>query len=258
MDCCHPGLLPSVPTLDALLFLSTGFLMSFGHCIGMCGPLVGAYATAQCASGPGTVALAGARPWYALLPALTVYHLGRVTAYAAIGLVFGLVGSVAQLGGRVTLQGGLSLVVGLTMLALGMGLVGWLPTQRWVESSRLGGAVIGRVRGFLGTRRTGGRFLLGAANGLLPCGPVYAMAVATLAVARPAAGAGAMALYGAGTVPVLVALGLGAGRLGPTLRRRFNRAGAALVVVIGLQLALRGAAAFGWIGHVRLGEVVFW
>lgn len=258
MDCCHPGLMPGPQTLDAVLFLSTGFLMSFGHCIGMCGPLVGAYAAAQCATGPGTVALAGTRPRSALLPALLVYHTGRVVTYAAIGLVFGLVGSAAALTGRAAIQGTLSLLVGVLMMALALGLFGWLPTQRWVESGRLGQVVIGRVRGLLATRRIGGRFLLGMANGLLPCGPVIAMATATLAVARPAAGAGAMALYGLGTVPVLVALGLGAGRLGIAMQRRLNRLGALLVLVIGVQLVMRGAAAFGWIGHVRLSDVVFW
>ena len=67
-----------------------------------------------------------------------------------------------------------------------------------------------------------------------------------------------MALYGAGTVPVLLVFGLGAGRLGPGVRRRLQGVGAFLVLVVGLQLMLRAAAAWGWIGHARVGEVVFW
>jgi hypothetical protein len=34
--------------------------------------------------------------------------------------------------------------------------------------------------------------------------------------------------------------------------------GAVLVLVVGLQLILRAAAAWDWIGHARLGDVVFW
>lgn len=250
MDCCHPALMGETATLDALLFLTTGFFMSLGHCVGMCGPLIGAYAAAQSDDQQ--------HRWRSLLPSMLVYHTGRVTAYAVIGLIFGLVGSVSRLNDGIWLQGGLSLGAGLLMLLLGLGLIGWLPTQRWVESDRLGRLIGGRIRKLLGSRRVGGRYLLGVANGFLPCGPVYAMAVGTVAAARPLAGAGAMALYGCGTLPVLLVLGLGAGRLAPSLTRSFTRVGAALVLAIGAQLILRGAAAFGWVGHFRIGELVIW
>ncbi len=249
MDCCHPGLMGDAVTLDALLFLSTGFFMSLGHCVGMCGPLIGAYALAQ----------GGQRHRFlSLLPAMVIYHTGRLTSYAVIGLIFGLIGSATRLDGGRSLQGGLSLVAGVLMLLLGLGLMGWLPTQRWVESGRLGRLIGGRIQTLLGTRRVGGRYLLGVANGFLPCGPVYAMALGTVAAARPLAGAGAMAIYGLGTLPVLLALGLGAGRLAPSLARHFTRIGALLVVLIGIQLILRGAAVYGWVGHLRWGDVVIW
>jgi len=240
-----------VPTRDALFYLTTGLLMSLGHCTGMCGPLVVAYANAQCRACPGM----GAPRQVA---SFLTYHVGRITTYAAIGFVFGLVGQASQLTGSRGFQGGLSLGVGVLMLLLAVGLVGWLPTNRWVESSGLGTAVIGRMRGLLGATNPASRFAMGLANGLLPCGPVYAMAIGTLAAASPWLGAGAMALFGLGTVPLLVVLGLGAGRIGPKLQRRFNSLGAVVVLVIALQLGLRGAAALGWIGHLRFGEFVVW
>jgi uncharacterized protein len=251
MDCCGPGLMADVPTRDALFYLTTGLLMSLGHCTGMCGPLVAAYANAQCQACPG-------QQTGGQVASFLTYHAGRVTTYASIGLVFGLVGQTSQLAGSRGLQGGLSLGVGGLMLLLALGLFGWLPTQRWVESGSLGSAVIGRMRGLLTTTRVPGRFALGMANGLLPCGPVYAMAIGTLAAASPWLGAGAMALFGLGTVPVLVVLGLGAGRIGPGLQRRFNALGAAVVLILALQLGLRGASALGWIGHLRFGDVVIW
>lgn len=247
MECCHPGLMADAPTLDAMVYLSTGFLMSLGHCLGMCGPLVAAYATAQ-----------GRSSRWGAAAAHLVYHAGRLTTYAALGLLLGLLGSATRLAGRVEVQGGLALATGVLMLALGGGLAGWLPTQRWVEGSGVGTALVRRARGLLAARHHAGRFLLGMANGLLPCGPVYAMALGTLTAARPALGAGAMALYGLGTVPVLVTAGLGAGRLAPAVQRRFHLAGALLVLLIGVQLLLRGAAAFGWVHHLRFGEVVVW
>ncbi len=236
--------------LDAALFLTTGFMISLGHCTGMCGPLVSAYAVAQ-----GTPE----RRTLRAVPSLLVYHLGRLGAYGLIGLGFGLVGSATRLpdGGQI-LQGGLALVIGLLMGLLALGLLGWLPTQRWIESNRLGQAVTARMPELLQTRHVGGRFLLGVANGFLPCGPVYAMALGTVATARPVLGGGAMMLYGLGTLPVLLAVGLGAGRLGPAKQVRFNRLGAALVLLIGVQLVLRGMAAIGWIGHLKFGEFVVW
>jgi sulfite exporter TauE/SafE len=253
-------------------------MISLGHCIGMCGPLVGAYSLAQSSQQlilePGREPSqnrdqesslasgqkqAGKRQGWVLLPVLLVYHLGRLVAYGLIGLGFGLLGSAARLaGGGLVLQGSLSILAGLLMGLLGLGLLGWLPTQRWVESSQLGQTITSRLPGLLQTNHSGGRFLLGMANGFLPCGPVYAMALATVAAAKPVLGAGAMLLYGLGTVPVLLALGLGAGKLPPTTQARFFRVGAVLVLLIGLQLALRGFAALDWIGHLRFGEVVVW
>lgn len=249
MDCCGPGLMVDAPTRDALFYLTTGLLMSLGHCTGMCGPLVAAYANAQCQACPG---MSPVRQTGAFI----TYHLGRITTYAAIGLLFGLVGQASQLAGSRALQGGVSLAVGIMMLLLGLGLFGALPTQRWVESSSLGTRVIGRMRGLLGATNPASRYGMGMANGLLPCGPVYAMAVGTLAAASPWMGAGAMALFGLGTIPVLVVLGLGAGRVGPKLQKKFNSLGAVVVLLLALQLGLRGAAAMGWIGHLRWGEFV--
>ncbi|MEZ4386432.1 MAG: sulfite exporter TauE/SafE family protein [Candidatus Krumholzibacteriia bacterium] len=251
MDCCGPGLMLDAPTRDALFYLTTGLLMSLGHCTGMCGPLVAAYANAQCRACPG---LSTPRQVGSFL----TYHAGRVTTYAAIGLAFGMVGQASQLTGSRWFQGGLSLGVGSVMLLLGLGLIGFLPTQRWVESGTLGTVVIGRMRGLLAATSPTSRFAMGMANGLLPCGPVYAMAIGTLAAPSPWLGAGAMALFGLGTVPVLVVLGLGAGRIGPRLQRRFNRLGAVVVLLLAVQLGLRGAAALGWVGHLRWGEFVVW
>jgi sulfite exporter TauE/SafE len=237
------------PVLDGLLYFSTGFLMSLGHCLGMCGPLLGAVALAQQPRRPGMAAQ---------VPGLLVYHGGRITSYALIGLAAGLVGSTARLGDNLDWQAGLSLFAGLLMVLLAAGLAGWLPTQRWVESSGLSRQVSRWLQRALQSSRPGSRLALGVANGFLPCGPVYAMALGALAAASPWLGAGAMALYGAGTLPVLLVFGLGAARLGPVVRSRLQGVGAVLVLVVGAQLMLRAAAAWGLVGHVRVGEVVLW
>jgi sulfite exporter TauE/SafE len=73
-----------------LLALGTGLLGGFGHCLGMCGPLVGAF---------GLVAPPGTPAARVLGPQLA-YHLGRVTTYALVGGAMGLTGSFVNVAGR--------------------------------------------------------------------------------------------------------------------------------------------------------------
>jgi hypothetical protein len=247
MDCCTAA--TGGPVSIALLF-GTGVAMSLGHCIGMCGPLVSAFAVAQ---------REGDRPRLYLAGPLLVYQAGRVTAYAAIGVAMGLAGVAASLaGGPRALMGVLSATTGALMLLAGASLLGWLPLQRWFEAApfaRSVGEAIGRS---LRVRRWSSRFLLGIANGFLPCGPVAAAAIAAASTGTAGKGALAMAAFGAGTVPALVVLGLGADALNAGVRARLYRVGAALVLLLGAQLMLRALHAFGAIGPARLGAVVLW
>ncbi len=91
-------------------------------------------------------------------------------------------------------------------------------------------------------------FPLGLALGFLPCGLVYA---ALLAAAREGMEAGdhgegfvrgfaVMALFGAGTVPALLAVGKAAGALSSRARAGLTRLSAALVAAAGTVLAVRG------------------
>ena len=193
-----------------------------------------------------------------MLLAQLLHHSGRITSYAVIGFVLAAVGSTVRLAGLGRgLQGTLSLVMGGVMVLLGMGLLGWFPTRRWVESGRLAGLVVRGTSRLRSARGVAAGFLVGMANGFLPCGPVYAVAAGTV-VSSPLAGAAGMVLFGLGTVPALLLVALGAERLNPKLQRRFNRLAAVFVLLIGVQLLCRGAAAIGWIGHLRFGEVVIW
>jgi len=247
VDCCTPA--TGGPVSIALLF-GTGVAMSLGHCIGMCGPLVSAFAVAQ---------RDGDSPRLLLAGPLLVYQTGRVTTYAVIGAAMGVVGATASLaGGAHTMMGVLSGLAGTLMLVAGASLLGWLPLQRWFEAvpfARRAGEAIGRL---LRARRWSSRYLLGIANGFLPCGPVAAAAIAAAAMGTPVKGALAMAAFGAGTAPALIVLGLGAGALSVAARTRLYRVGVALVLLLGAQLVLRAIHAFGVLGPARLGALVLW
>lgn len=249
MDCC--GNTPEITAaLTAWAALGIGLTTSLGHCIGMCGPLIGTYSLVQGRTD---------KHLRSLLPALLLYHFGRINSYAVIGLVFGLVASVAQSAGpSAQVRGILFLIAGVMMILMGLGLAGWLPTTRLVESSRLGRFIAERFMSLVGTREPMGRYLLGVANGFLPCGPVYAVAVAALTAPTPGHGAGTMAMFGLGTVPVLVAVGLGAGKLAPSVQRRFNVVAVILVLVVGSEFLFRSGKFFGLVKAIKWGFLPIW
>jgi len=238
------------PAITLLAAVGIGLTTSLGHCIGMCGPLVSTYSLAQ-GKVDGRLR--------SLVPGLLMYNLGRVNTYAIIGLAFGLLAAAAHAAGPgPKVRGALFLISGLLMVFMGIGLAGWLPTAHLVQANPIGRWISRRFMGLIGTRSMMGRYLLGMANGFLPCGPVYAVAVSALAAPTPLHGAGTMAAFGLGTVPVMLAIGLGAGRLAPALQKRFNLVASILVFIVGLEFLFRAGKMFGLIKAIKWGFIPIW
>lgn len=255
-SCCQTGF----TSLDLAQLAAFGLLMSAGHCLGMCGPLVCASAVA---SEP-RASDEGSRT-RALVRSLAAYHGGRIASYVLLGFAVGaLSGLVPSEHGElpalaVVGQAVLSFLAAAALLWIGLGIFGVFPKaslravgflSRWVHSS---------ASGLRGSAR---RFTLGVANGFLPCGPVYTVAAAALAAGSGKNGALAMLVFGLGTVPVLVALSLGARWSVRWTNVRWRgvlaRAAGVLALAMGVQLLLRGLAALDCIPHARLNEVVLW
>jgi len=85
---------------------------------------------------------------------------------------------------------------------------------------------------------------------LLPCGWLYAFVATAAAAGSAAGGALVMLAFWAGTLPVLVALGVGVQRLAGPLARRLPAVSAMLVVALGL-LSISGRLG-GDVGLSRL------
>jgi sulfite exporter TauE/SafE len=231
-----------VSTLGAL-FLS-GFLGSLGHCLGMCGPLVTMFG----------VQVRGRR--LAGLPYHLLYHAGRLGVYALFGALVGGLGSILGLGdsfGKVA--GTVSLLLGLGVVLLGLGYLGWLPLGR-IEGA---GDWLSRAMGWALQQGGSLRVLaLGALNGLLPCGLVYSALLVTASTGGLLVGAAGMIVFGLGTLPALLVMGVGAGALSARVRQVFVRIAGVLVVLVGVQLMLRGLAGWGAVPHFHLGKVMLW
>ncbi|MDG1571120.1 sulfite exporter TauE/SafE family protein [Robiginitalea sp. M366] len=200
-------------------------LMGSLHCIGMCGPIAF------------MLPLDRERP-VARYAQLGLYHVGRLLAYGAIGLIFGLVGRGLYLFG---FQQYLSIGVGLIMILSVVVPSHWF--SRW-QLTRPAYRLVGRLRNALGNQlkqRGPDTFLtLGLLNGLLPCGLVYMALIGAMALASAPEGAAYMMLFGAGTIPLMSAAALLGkllkGRWAPLLRRTIP----VLVVLIGALFILRG------------------
>jgi sulfite exporter TauE/SafE len=67
-----------------------------------------------------------------------------------------------------------------------------------------------------------------------------------------------MLIFGSGTFPALFVVGVGGGALSVRVRQTMSRIAGGLIVLVGIQLALRGIAALDWISHLHLGKVMLW
>ncbi|HTH49094.1 MAG TPA: sulfite exporter TauE/SafE family protein [Candidatus Limnocylindria bacterium] len=206
--------------------LWTAFLLGLAgslHCAGMCGPL----ALALPATGSGTVGFVTGR---------LAYNLGRIVTYTLLGVVFGLLGKSLSLIG---VQRWLSIGAGALILA------GLLITRRAGPGLPMVRAV-GWLKAGFGTllrRRTLGSLgLLGLLNGLLPCGLAYAACAGAAATGSLAMGTAYMALFGLGTVPLMLGIGLAGKALPVPLRVRLQQLVPLSLALVGSLLILRGMA----------------
>lgn len=88
-------------------------------------------------------------------------------------------------------------------------------------------------------------FFIGLCNGLMPCGPLQSMQVVALVSGNPLAGALSMLCFSLGTVPLMLGFGSAVSMLGKRFTRQVLKAGAILVVVMGLSMMVQGGTLSG-------------
>jgi sulfite exporter TauE/SafE len=208
---------------------ATGLLGSFGHCAGMCGPLVGSFAVAA--------APLGARR--ALLGQLA-YHAGRVTTYAAVGAAMGLTGSFVNVAGRLAgAQQVVAVLAGVLMILLGLGAAGLSVALKRVEA-RASARVVALVRGVLEGGGAGRLYPTGLVLGLLPCGLSWTLFLGAAGTGSAVEGLLLALAFGLGTAPALLLVGAAGVALGAGARGRLARAGGVLAAALGVLFVLRG------------------
>ncbi|GAB3663037.1 sulfite exporter TauE/SafE family protein [Echinicola sediminis] len=198
-----------------------GFLGSF-HCLGMCGPI----ALAISASDAKQVLIR--KLWY---------NLGRMLTYGTLGLMVGALGMGFQLAGW---QQGISIGLGILIILFAL----WYKKGERALSKGGFYHFISKIKGALSFwLKQGGTkafFMTGLINGLLPCGMVYIALLASMAFSNPWEGALYMLAFGAGTVPLLLALMLTGKLFTPAWRQKMFRMMPYLAVFIGVLFVVRG------------------
>jgi sulfite exporter TauE/SafE len=175
-------------------------LLGGGHCVGMCGGIVGALAMQG----------DGARVAW---PLHLAYNAGRIASYALAGAIAGAIGGLGSLslvaGPALPLRQGLYLLASLMLVAMGLYLLGLTGTLAWIE--RAGQGVWRRIQPltsrFLPVRGVAQALPLGLLWGWLPCGLVYSALVSALATGSAMRGGAAMLAFGLGTLPNLLLAG---------------------------------------------------
>ncbi len=201
-----------------------GLISSF-HCIGMCGPIA--------------MMLPVDRENQAKkVTQILTYHIGRLTAYATIGLIFGLLGRGLYLAG---LQQKMSIFIGVAMIAVIL-----IPEKVFAKYnfSKPVFKLISKIKTTLGSQFKNksykSLFTIGVLNGFLPCGMVYVALFGAIAMQNEFYGVLYMILFGLGTVPMMSSVVYINSFLTISMRNKIQKIIPFVAVVIGILFIFRG------------------
>jgi len=212
--------------MTTALLIAALFMGFFGspHCLGMCGGLVTAFSLSMKDVSPAK-----------RRALIATYHFGRLTSYAVLGLVAGLIGTTVLaplMVGNSTPR----ILLGLVLVFVGATMLG-LPFLTKLE--RVGmrfWQFLSPIRQKVFPLNTYPRALAaGLLWGFLPCGLVYGALLIAVVAHDPLSGAALMFVFGLGTIPMLVATHTTVnwlrGQIGRLRLRQFN---GAIMVMSGL------------------------
>lgn len=237
--------------LDLLLVMALGFFGSFGHCVGMCGPLTVAFS------------LSGRQISTPTLWQQVYFHaslnLGRITSYALVGAAIGALGSVLVAGGQLAgidsnLRRGLAIFTGCLLIWMGLTQIKpellpkiALPHHRLHKKLNAATFNLSLRSNWLTP------FLLGMTWGLMPCGFLYAAQIKAAETSELGQGAIAMLAFGLGTVPSMLAVGISASSVSIDRRSQLFQLGGWIMLLMGGLTILRNGDAMSDItGHAAI------
>ncbi len=203
---------------DYTLAFVAGFLGS-GHCLGMCGALVSGY----------FMNTAKTKSYWPYL----AYQLTRISVYSVVGMSAAALGVVLVSSGMFgEMQSVLQIFIGVVVILLAFGILGWLPLQgsiRLISTQTL-------RKGYAASKQKGpvaGAMIAGFLNGLMPCPLTFAMAVKATAAHTIWQGGLLMLVFGAGTLPMMLFISLAFGKISARLRGWMYKTAAVIMIAMG-------------------------
>jgi sulfite exporter TauE/SafE len=234
----------AIPLSGGLLtgLLVAGLAGSPMHCVPMCGGFV----LGQVSDRMARLSMGQLCEWRRLGAGMLLpYHLGRLSTYGTLGALAGALvrvpGSSAVSTGLLLLGATLLLMQALHRLAPGAGR--WLP--RLDRTPGVWNRVLARTSRGLDRSSALGSYLLGVTLGFLPCGFLYAALTTAAATGSPAFGAAGMLTFGMGTIPGLIAVGIGGHLAGRRWQSGLRRVSPGIILVNAGLLAVLAMQRFG-------------
>ena len=200
-------------------------LISSLHCIGMCGPI--AMMLPLDRSNPTKKAFQ-----------ILLYHAGRLTAYGTLGLIFGFLGKGLYLAG---MQQQLSIIAGVLIITIVI-----VPEKVFAKYnfSKPIYKILSKIKTSLGSqfkkKTLNAIFTIGLLNGFLPCGFVYLALAGAASSHGVLEGMSYMALFGLGTIPMMLVLSLSGSFISIKARNWVQRISPVVAIVLALFLIQRG------------------
>jgi len=209
-----------------MTILITAFILGLTgsfHCVGMCGPIAL------------SLPLRGKTILHKILGSIR-WSLGRIVTYSFMGALFGLIGAGFKLAGY---QQVVSVAIGTLMI-----LTVFLPALFRKFPSKGLQVIFSPVRRgmqrLLQERNNKALFLIGIFNGLLPCGLVYLAIAGAIGTADFPLAVAYMALFGLGTLPLLLVISQLGNIVSQAIRKQINKIIPVVVILIGIIFILRG------------------
>ena len=246
--------------LDLLLVAALGFLGSFGHCVGMCGPLAVAFSLSDKESKDNPKK--NPKSWQQHLYFHTLLNIGRIFSYAIAGAAIGAIGSVLVAGGQLAglesdLRRWLAILTGILLVWMGIVQIKpeGLPNIPFLNPmaqvglhQRLNNAM---MKLSLHSHPLTPA-LLGMTWGLIPCGFLYTAQIKAAETSNMTQGALTMLAFGLGTLPSMLGIGVFAGLLSRDRRSQLFRMGGWITLTIGILTLLRTSDMVDYTGHAGL------
>ena len=244
--------------LDLLLVVALGFLGSFGHCVGMCGPLTVAFSL----SGKESNSKDNPKSWQQHLYFHALLNIGRILSYAIAGAAIGLIGSVLVASGQFAgiesdLRRWLAILMGILLVWMGIVQIKpeGFPNMPFLNPMALVGLHQRLSNAMMKLSLYSHPLtpvLLGMTWGLIPCGFLYTAQIKAAETIDMMQGALTMLAFGIGTLPSMLCIGVFAGMLSRDRRSQLFRMGGWITLTIGILTLLRTSDMVDYTGHAGL------